>query len=207
MDGNIGYHATGHCPIRAGYDGSVPVDGSSGQYEWTGFIPFEELPAFFNPPQGYIVTANQNPFPKDYKYPVHGAFAPQYRSNQIRSSVGGAQRAEAGRHAGGGEGRLLGVLRILARKIVAAYDHKKPADAALADAVAVLRPWNGQMEKGTAAPMLITLAYYEFRKRVAEAASPGKGDVYGVEMAPVGGATDPRKEQPGLVRGPGRGAA
>ena len=58
VDGNIGYHATGRCPIRAGYDGSVPVDGSSGQYEWTGFIPFEELPSFYNPPRGLIVTAS-----------------------------------------------------------------------------------------------------------------------------------------------------
>jgi penicillin amidase len=184
VDGNIGYHATGHCPIRVGYDGSVPMDGSSGQYEWTGFIPFEELPSFFNPPQGYIVTANQNPFPKDYKYTVHGAFAPQYRSNQIRRLLSA--------HNGLKPEDMLVVEKdvysafsaMLARKIVAAYDHKKPNDSPMADAVAVLRPWNGQMEKGTAAPMLITLAYYELRKRVAEAASPKKGDVYSTEMAP-----------------------
>ena len=51
----------------------------------------------------------------------------------------------------------------LARQIVAAYDRKKPAGAALRDAVALLRPWNGQMEKGTAAPMLITLAYFRIQ--------------------------------------------
>ena len=69
VDGNIGYHATGMLPIRSGYNGDVSVDGSSGQFEWTGFIPFDELPAFYNPPQGLIVTANQNPFPKGVEYP------------------------------------------------------------------------------------------------------------------------------------------
>jgi penicillin amidase len=184
VDGNIGYHATGHCPIRTGYDGSVPVDGSSGQYEWTGYIPFDELPAFFNPAQGYIVTANQNPFPRDYKYAVHGAFAPQYRSNQIRSLLSARNGLKPEDMLVVEKDVYSAFSAYLAKTIVAAYDRKKPSDAVLTDAVEVLRPWNGQMEKGTAAPMLITLAYYELRRRVAEAASPGKGEVYGIEMAP-----------------------
>ena len=84
VDGNIGYRATGRLPIRGNFDGTVPVDGSSGQFEWQGFIPFDQLPAVFNPAHGRIVTANQNPFPKDYAYQVSGAFAAEYRSNQIR---------------------------------------------------------------------------------------------------------------------------
>ena len=184
IDGNIGYHATGHCPIRVGYDGSVPVDGSSGQYEWTGFIPFEDLPAFYNPPQGLIVTANQNPFPKDYKYPVHGEFAPEYRSNQIRSLLSARGGLKPEDMVVVEKDVYSGFAAYLAKKIVAAYDRKKPGDATLTDAVEVLRPWNGQMEKGTAAPMLATLAYHEFRRRVADAAAPGKGQMYGFEMAP-----------------------
>jgi len=67
------------------YDGDVPVDGSSGDFEWQGFIPFDELPSFYNPPQGWIVTANQNPFPEKYAYRVHGDFASPYRSQEIRN--------------------------------------------------------------------------------------------------------------------------
>jgi penicillin amidase len=85
VDGNIGYHATGLLPIRKGYTGDVPVDGSSGENEWQGFIPFDRLPAFYNPPAGVIVTANQNPFPPDYAYAVNGNFASHYRSRQIRN--------------------------------------------------------------------------------------------------------------------------
>src|SRR5581483_2007521 len=65
VDGNIGYHAAGTLPKRKGYAGDVPVDGSSGDFDWDGYIPFDQLPSFYNPPSGIIVTANQNPFPPD----------------------------------------------------------------------------------------------------------------------------------------------
>ena len=75
VDGNIGYHAAGKLPIRRGFAGDTPVDGASGELEWAGFIPFEQLPATFNPPSGLIVSANQSAFPAGYPYPVNGRFA------------------------------------------------------------------------------------------------------------------------------------
>ena len=85
VDGNIGYQAVGLFPIRRTYEGDVPANGASGDAEWDGFIPFDELPSAFNPPSGVIVSANQNPFPPDYKYRVGGEYGPYYRSQQIRS--------------------------------------------------------------------------------------------------------------------------
>ncbi len=185
VDGNIGYHASGKLPIRKNYDGDVPVDGSSGDYEWEGFIPFEQLPTFYNPAQGWIITANQNPFPKDYPYRVHGDFASPYRSLEIRSLLTA--------HAGWKPEQMLAVEKdvysafshFLARQVVAAYDQKKPGGEELKDCVALLRGWNGQMEKQTPAPLLISLIYDQLRKMVAERASPGKSDVYGPQMAPA----------------------
>ncbi|MBN2116393.1 MAG: penicillin acylase family protein [Anaerolineales bacterium] len=58
VDGNIGYQMPGDIPIRAKGDGTVPVPGWTDEYEWTGFVPFEELPYTLNPVEGYIVTAN-----------------------------------------------------------------------------------------------------------------------------------------------------
>src|SRR5258707_15604687 len=72
-------------PIRQGYRGDLPVDGASGNFEWQGYIPFAELPAFYNPPSGVIVSANQNPFPEKFPYPVKGNFGPPYPFQQIRA--------------------------------------------------------------------------------------------------------------------------
>lgn len=67
-EGNIGYQTPGRIPIRAGGDGSVPVPGWTGEYDWVDYIPFDELPRAFNPPEGYIVTANHAVVRPDYPY-------------------------------------------------------------------------------------------------------------------------------------------
>jgi penicillin amidase len=185
VDGNIGYHATGVLPIRKAGDGSVPADGASGEFEWAGFIPFAELPTFFNPPAGMVVTANQNPFPADYKYPVHGEFATQYRSSQIQALLGARQSLRPEDMLVVEKDVYSAFSRLLAQYVVAAYDKRKPNGANVKEAVDTLRDWNGQMEKGTAAPMVVMLTYYRFRKAVADSASHGKGDIYDYQMSPA----------------------
>jgi penicillin amidase len=59
--GHIGYYAPGHIPVRAAGDGSQPTDGWTGDTEWTGYVPFEELPHLYDPPSHFIVSANNRP--------------------------------------------------------------------------------------------------------------------------------------------------
>ncbi|SFR88719.1 penicillin amidase [Microbacterium sp. cf046] len=68
VDGNIGYQTPGKLPIRGAGDGSMPQPGWDSAYAWQGFIPFDELPTSFNPPEGYIVTANNAIVPDAYPY-------------------------------------------------------------------------------------------------------------------------------------------
>jgi len=68
VKGNIGWYAAGRIPIRKKGDGSLPYDGSTDEGDWLGNIPFEELPNLYNPPDGFIVTANQRIAGTDYKY-------------------------------------------------------------------------------------------------------------------------------------------
>jgi penicillin G amidase len=58
VHGNIGYTMNGRIPLRAKGDGTVPAPGWTGEYEWLGYVPFEELPHLDNPQSGYIATAN-----------------------------------------------------------------------------------------------------------------------------------------------------
>lgn len=66
--GNIGYTLAGAIPIRAKGDGRLPVPGWSGEYEWTGCIPFDELPHAANPQKGYVATANNKVVEDDFPY-------------------------------------------------------------------------------------------------------------------------------------------
>lgn len=66
--GNIGWIAAGRIPTRKTGDGGLPYDGATDEGEWTGYIPFDELPQLYNPPSGLIVTANQRTVGTNYKY-------------------------------------------------------------------------------------------------------------------------------------------
>ena len=58
MKGNIGWYAAGRIPIRRTAT-VAPYDGATNDGDWIGYIPFDELPHLYNPPEGFIVTANQ----------------------------------------------------------------------------------------------------------------------------------------------------
>ncbi len=183
--GNIGYHATGRLPIRRkGCEGDLPVDGASGECEWDGTIPFDDLPHFFNPAAGEVVTANQNPFPGDYRYPVNGRFATPHRAIGIRTLLDRKAKWAPRQMLDVQKDVYSAFSRFLAQEVAAAWDSKKMDNPALREAVDLLRSWNGQMEKGTAAPMVASLEFLQLRKAVAERASPGSGKAYEFAMAP-----------------------
>jgi penicillin amidase len=89
--GNIGYQMPGRVPIRADGDGRLPVPGWTNQYEWTGFIPFEELPNRFNPPEGFIVTANNAVVDGFYPYWLAREWAYGTRAQRITDLIEEAQ--------------------------------------------------------------------------------------------------------------------
>jgi penicillin amidase len=83
--GNIAIRSTGKIPIRNKGTGSIPVDGASGEYDWIGYIPFEELPHSFNPDQGFLASANQIPITGDYPYYLGFLWADRYRAERINT--------------------------------------------------------------------------------------------------------------------------
>jgi penicillin G amidase len=186
VDGNIGYHASGKLPIRRAYTGDVPVDGASGNFEWDGFIPFDELPQTYNPPNGYIVTANQNPFPPDYPRHVNGIFDAPYRSRQILDML----KATGNKLKPADSLRIQkdvysGFHRFLARQLAAAYAERKGTSKVFGDAIDMLRNWDGQMDQDRAEPLIATLTYSYLRKAIADRASPGNGEVWNSKLAPA----------------------
>ena len=83
VDGHIGYYAPGRIPVRASGDGSLPADGWTGAAEWTGWIPFEELPHTYDPPEHFIVTANHRPEPAAYPHLLGLEWPEPYRAQRI----------------------------------------------------------------------------------------------------------------------------
>jgi penicillin G amidase len=87
VDGNIGYQTPGDIPIRRNGDGTLPVPGWTDEYEWTGFIPFDELPFAYNPNEGYIVTANNRVYPNDYSHFITYDWDYGFRARRIVNMI------------------------------------------------------------------------------------------------------------------------
>ncbi|MEU1880605.1 penicillin acylase family protein [Streptosporangium sp. NPDC020072] len=84
VDGNIGYQAPGRIPVRTRGDGTWPVPGWTGEYSWQSTIPFQDLPSAYNPPEGYVVTANNAVVdPGRYPHMLTKDWAYGYRSQRI----------------------------------------------------------------------------------------------------------------------------
>lgn len=85
--GNIAYNAAGLIPVRTNLtDEAFANFESHGETDWSGFIPFAELPSVLNPKQGFIVTANNKPA-KNYKHYISNLYEPPYRAERIEELI------------------------------------------------------------------------------------------------------------------------
>lgn len=85
--GNVGYQLVGRVPLRAAGQGLLPVPGWTGEYEWLGDAPFEELPHVFNPPSHYIVAANNKIVTESYPHFISAEWAAPYRAQRIEDLI------------------------------------------------------------------------------------------------------------------------
>jgi penicillin amidase len=84
VQGNTGYWMTGKVPVRASGDGTVPAPGWTGEQEWVGEVPFEEMPHALNPAEGVLVTSNHRVVGDDYPHFLGRIWMNGYRARRIQ---------------------------------------------------------------------------------------------------------------------------
>lgn len=173
-EGNIGYQATGKVPIRRNFYGDVPLDGSSGQFEWDGYIPFEQLPSVFNPPSGIAVSSNQNPFPSDYPFHTEGDYADKYRLQQIKALLKSRSRLKPEDMVVIQKDVYSAYDRFLAHTSVTAFDRKGASSSDVQEAVRLLRAWDGQMEKSKPEPFITALLHRQINLALMQQLAKGQ---------------------------------
>jgi len=150
VDGNIGYQAPGRIPIRAGGDGSMPVPGWTGQYEWTGTIPFNELPRAFNPPEGYIVTANNAVVGSGFPHFLGMDWDPGYRARRIVSLI----EADPALSVADMQAIQMDSTPTWAEAVLPYVLELSTADPQISEAIGTLRGWDGRASRDSAGAAL-----------------------------------------------------
>jgi penicillin G amidase len=167
VDGHIGYQATGRVPIRAAGDGSLPVSGSDDAHEWTGWIPFDQMPHVYDPPAGILSSANGRIAPDGYKYSISTEWEAPWRTDRIYRVL------ESGKKFAPADMLALQMDisstydRFCADKFVYAIDHA-PASNRAKRAADILRDWDGRMSADSAAPTIETKARQELARLLLE---------------------------------------
>lgn len=86
--GNIGYWCAVRLPMRGRLNSLLPLPGWDRSAEWRGFVPFEQLPHLFNPPEGFIATANNKIVDNSYPYHITDLWEPPARILRLRETLG-----------------------------------------------------------------------------------------------------------------------
>jgi penicillin G amidase len=170
VEGNIAYTFTGKIPIRAKSSGRLPVPGWTDEFEWLGYIPFDKLPHIVNPDQGYIATANNRVFRKDYPInielePISGDRAqriaemildPGLRSNQDKIDLEFIKRMQFDLVSP--SARVI--LRYLVQLPLDVSVHKPETDVHVA--LKLLKDWDGTLSANSAAAVIYQVFIHMF---------------------------------------------
>lgn len=169
VKGNIGYWVTGKVPVRANGDGRLPSPGWTGEYEWIGEVPFEEMPHALNPENGFIVNCNNRVIPDDYPHYLGEIWMNGYRAARIVDYFKSKELLTTldFQKMQGDFTCLPGI------EFVSHIRHLTDTDPDINLAVEILRDWDGQLTKSSVAGAIYEVTRYNMLRNLLE---PGLGE-------------------------------
>ena len=81
--GNIGWQTTGRLPIRTQGESLIPYMVKDDQDNWTGWIPFADMPHAVNPKRDWVGTCNHMTVDRDFPYYYTSYASPSYRYRRL----------------------------------------------------------------------------------------------------------------------------
>ena len=164
INGDMGYLCRGRIPIRSRVNGWLPVPGWTGEHEWEGDIPFDELPVSINPPEGYIATANNRPVGDDYPHYIAIDFTPEFRVKRVTAGLKSLNRPTAEDMAQV-HAQRVSIPALVYQGVV---KQAEPTDEAAKAAKVLLLDWNGQMNADMVQPTIYSAMRDALLKEVLE---------------------------------------
>ncbi len=164
--GNIGYLAAGRIPIRSQGEGTAPAPGWDAGHAWKGYVPVEQWVQLYNPPAGYIVSANNRMVGVDYPYFISHDWASPARAMRIEQLL--RQQVDAGRMLNPDDMKRIqaDTLDLDAAALMDTLRQHLPRQGHAAVAAQYLQNWDGDMRGDSQAAALFHSWMRHFRQRL-----------------------------------------
>jgi penicillin amidase len=163
--GTIGFIAAGRIPIRKSGDGWLPAPGWSGDYDWQGFIPFDQLPQGTNPPSGHFVSANNKIVPDGYPYFISRDWDLPDRAERIEALLTATPKQSPEASAS----IQADTLSLEAKRLVPLMTKIVPSSDMAREAVERLKSWDFHMDADKVEPLLFTAWLRAFARSILSA--------------------------------------
>jgi penicillin amidase len=162
VDGTIGFIAPGLVPIRRNGDGWLPVPGWTGEYDWTGFIPFAALPSAVDPPSGHFVSANNKIVPDTYPYFISRDWDLPNRAERIEALLA-ATPVQSSRTSAAIQADTLSPM---AQRLVPLMTGMVDRSDARHEAIERMQRWDFHMDLDKSEPLLFTAWLRQFSRSI-----------------------------------------
>jgi penicillin G amidase len=164
--GSIGYKLVGRLPLRKGGCPDLPKPGWTGEFEWVGTVPYEELPEVVDPESGYLVTANNRIVGDDYPHHITSDWLDGYRARRIEDLL----RASDEHDLEGFEAMQSDHFSIPGLEVARRLGRLTPSGQRELSAVERLRSWDGRLDPDSIAASIYEAFLLCLAREVARAA-------------------------------------
>jgi penicillin amidase len=158
----IGLFVTGRVPVRHGGDGSAPVPGASGGYDWDALVGGDALPHYVAPASGRLVNANERIAPPDFPVFLGRDWFGNWRATRIRQLLDRAPK-----HTVDDFARMqLDTGSAYAVQLLPRLRAIPPPPGPAGRALALLADWDGTMAIAKPQPLIFNAWIDRFRDAV-----------------------------------------
>jgi penicillin amidase len=164
--GSIGYKLIGRLPRRRGGVADLPKPGWTGEFEWDGTVPYEELPEVVDPESGYLVTANNRIVGDDYPHHITSEWLDGFRARRIEELLMGKDKHDL--H--GFAEMQTDVLSLPGLEAARRLGRLHPPGQRERAAIERLRSWDGRLDVDTVAGTIYQAFILRLAREVMRAA-------------------------------------
>jgi penicillin amidase len=164
VDGNIGYQLAGLVPMRGKGHGIVPSPGWTEDYDWKGFVPFDELPSHYNPENHWIASANNKIADENYPHFLSVENADGFRQRRIAEMLGSRERHSAADFAA----MQVDQTSLAAMELVPLITALTPEDEWCRRAITFLKAWDFRSTPDSVAACVYEVFFTHLVRRALE---------------------------------------